>query len=212
MVVLIGAGGHGKVVLDTLLVAGIPISSITLRDANPGRTGQFLLGVQIQGPGSASELTGRPVHVSIGDAASRARLLEAVAASGADPHTIIHPASSVAASAVLRPGVFVAAGAIVGPDAQLGAGAIVNHNAVVDHDCAVGAYAHIAPGATLGGGVRVGEAAMIGAGAVILPGLTIGAKAVIGAGAVVTRNVPSGETWLGVPARNPMGKQEIEQS
>ena len=53
-----------------------------------------------------------------------------------------------------------------------------------------------------GSSIHIGKNVWIGAHVVILPGITIGEHAVIGAGAVVTKDVPPGETWVGVPAAN----------
>jgi sugar O-acyltransferase (sialic acid O-acetyltransferase NeuD family) len=200
MIVLIGSGGHAKVVLDALLAGGTPADAIRVRDGDPARIGARLFGIAIEGPELDPSLAGAKVHVAIGACATRARLYAELAALGAVPHPIVHPAATVAASATLAAGAFVAAGAVIGPSARIGRGAIVNHNAVVDHDCSVGDWCHVSPGAILGGAARIGEGVLVGAGAALLPGIAAGANAIVGAGAVVTRPVPAGETWAGVPA------------
>lgn len=115
--------------------------------------------------------------------------------------TIVHPSAVVSPSAHLGEGTQVLALANVGPDVTVGEGCIINHRASVDHECQLCEGVHLAPGATLCGCVSVGAYAFIGAGAVVLPRLKIGANAVVGAGAVVTRDVPSGVTVVGNPAR-----------
>lgn len=119
--------------------------------------------------------------------------------------TVIHPRAAISSTAGIGRGVFVGANAFIGPKARVGNGAIINNGAIVEHECVIGSYAHVASGAVLSGGVQVGEGTLIGAGAVVRPWQKVGKWCVIGAGAVVTRDVPDGETWVGVPAA-PMEK------
>ena len=104
-------------------------------------------------------------------------------------------------AAELGDGCVIAEGVYLMAKVSLGRLVRVNTAAVITHECVVGDYATIAPRAVLLGRVKVGEGAYIGANATILPGLTIGKGAIVGAGAVVTKNVPDGETWVGVPAK-----------
>jgi sugar O-acyltransferase (sialic acid O-acetyltransferase NeuD family) len=200
MIHLIGTGGHGKVVLDALLVAGVKLNAVVARDGAKARHGQTLLGLDIVGPDICDALVGQSFHVAIGNGAVRQQLTERAVQTGAEPKTILHPAASVSALAHIGAGSFAGACAVVGPETHIGDGVIVNHGAIVDHDCRVGHFAHLAPNSTLGGGVRVGARTLIGAGAVVLPGRIIGDDVTIGAGAVVTRDVASGQIWTGVPA------------
>lgn len=198
---LIGAGGHGKVVLDALLMNGISIESLCVRDSNPAIQPVDFLGVVVNVPAVVTEIRNHYFHVSIGNCRTRMRLYHEILAVGGVPHSVMHPRSCVARSASIGAGSFVAAMGIVGPSARVGPGCIVNHGAVVDHDCVVGDFCHIAPNATLGGGVQIGDGVLIGSGANLLPGIRIGENAVIGAGAVVTRDVRAGDVCVGTPAR-----------
>ncbi|MEY4564102.1 MAG: hypothetical protein RLZZ618_3379 [Pseudomonadota bacterium] len=199
-VVIVGAGGHAKVVMDALQ-SGDPSSQRCFADDDLARAGQLLLGCAIEGPIAKAVHAGDHFHVAIGNNPVRQRLHAQLSSAGAQARTVIHPRAVVSSHAVLGHGVFVAAAAVVAPTATVHDGVIVNHGAVVDHDCVVGAFTHIAPNATLGGGVTVGALVLIGAGATVLPGVDIGEGAVIGAGAVVVRSVPAGEIFCGVPAR-----------
>jgi sugar O-acyltransferase (sialic acid O-acetyltransferase NeuD family) len=204
-VFLVGAGGHGKVVLDALLECGIPLHRVRISDEAQTLQGTLFMGCRVDPLVLVDEMVGASFHIAIGTAHIRRRLFDAVIMHGALPLTVTHPAASVSRHSSLGAGCFVAAKSIIAPGAKLGNSVILNHGAIVDHDCNVGDFSHIAPNATLGGGVRVGASVLIGAGSTILPGIVIGAGAIIGAGAVVTTDIDAGETHVGVPAANIIG-------
>jgi sugar O-acyltransferase (sialic acid O-acetyltransferase NeuD family) len=199
-IMLVGAGGHGRVVLDAMLASGIARESIVVADDNAARAGGDFLGFAVQVPVPVV-VPGTRVHIAIGDGPTRQRVAERLQGSGAVLLTVVHPAAIVSPFATIGAGTFVAAAAVVGPAARVGEGAIINHGAIVDHDCIVEHHSHIAPHATLGGAVRVAAYVLVGAGAVVLPGIAIGERAVVGAGAAVVRNVSPQQTCVGVPAR-----------
>jgi sugar O-acyltransferase (sialic acid O-acetyltransferase NeuD family) len=196
---LVGAGGQGKVVIDAVRNANMAFD-IILADDDERKDGQKLLGHEVTAPVSAVLAHASAFHVAIGNNAVRARVTEYLADRGLTNRTLVHHNAYVAESASIGLGAFVAAHAVVGPDATVAVGCIVNHGAVVDHDCQIDDFSHIAPGATLGGGVRIGKRVLIGAGANILPGVSIGDDCVVGAGAVVLNNLEPGGMHAGVPA------------
>ena len=201
LIYLIGAGGHGKVVLDALLSTDGQAYDVRVRDGAHELQEKSLLGYPIDVPAIAAEMEGQLFHLAIGNGQARRRLFDALRAMRAFPLSVLHATSCVSRFARVGDGSFLAAKSVVAAAASIGHSVIINHGAVVDHDCVVGDFSHIAPNAALGGGVIVGWGVLVGAGANILPGLSIGDEAVIGAGAVVTANVNAGETWVGVPAR-----------
>jgi len=204
-VFLIGAGGHGRVVLDALLESGIPLSCVHVRDKAQHLHGLDFLGCSIEPFVSTEDVQSEFFHLAIGNGKIRKRLFAELTALGAIPLSVTHPAASISRLSTIGAGFFGAAKAVVAPATVLGVGVIVNHGAVVDHDCVLGDFSHIAPNATLGGGVRVGAGVLIGAGANILPRVVIGADSVIGAGAVVTADVEAGVTYVGIPAKKVLG-------
>ncbi|RZJ24228.1 MAG: sugar O-acyltransferase [Haliea sp.] len=195
---ILGAGGHGRVVADAALEQGA-WQGVRATDRDPARCiGELISGVPLQ-PLHEAVSSGAEVHVAIGNGG--ARRAESALITASRLTSVVHPGASVSAHAKLGPGCFVAAQAVVAAGARIGAGVIVNHAAVVDHDVEVGDFSHIAPRATLGGGVRVGSDVLVGSGATVLPGLSICDSTVVGAGAVVTASIAQAGVYTGIPAR-----------
>lgn len=198
-IVLVGCGGHASVVLDALICRD-PAGSVSICDANPELNNTIFLGRKVSAPFSPSALGSVSFHVAIGDNKVRQSLFMSIVGGGGLPVSIIHPSASLSQYCNVQIGCFVAAGAIVAARAVVGRGVIINHTAVIDHDCDIMDFCHVAPGAILGGNVKVGQCTLIGANATILPGVHIGSNVVVGAGSTVTKDIPSGEIWMGTPA------------
>lgn len=197
---VIGAGGQGKVVIDAVRKGKLPFD-LAAADDDEGKRGQALLGLAIAVPVQVALASSGAFHVAIGNNRIRERVTLELASRGLPNPAIAHPMAAIADSARIGAGSFIAAQAVVGPDAAVAHGCIVNHGAVIDHDCQLGAFSHVAPGATLAGAVRLGARVLVGAGANILPGVSIGDDCVIGAGAVVVNDIEAGGVYVGVPAR-----------
>ena len=202
-VIVIGGGGHAKVLVSALLLCRRNILGFV--DLNP--TASPLLGISYLGS-DAAVLLHAPGDVrlvngvgSTGSTASRQDIYDRFTHEGYCFASVIHPSAIIAPEVQIEDGVQIMAGAILQPGSCIGSNAIVNTGAIIDHDCLVGAHAHIAPGAVLSGGVHVDSGAHIGTGACILQGVSIGAGSVVGAGAVVIKDVPPGVTTVGVPAK-----------
>jgi UDP-perosamine 4-acetyltransferase len=208
--IVVGAGGHGRVVADLVRAAGFEIAGFV--DADPALAGTAVGGVPVLG--DDNYLGGvDPTRIvlangigSTGDATIRRRAFERLAAAGFAFPPLVHPRAVVAENVVLEPGAQIMAGAVVQTGSRIGTNAVVNTGAAVDHDCVVGAHGHISPGAVLCGGVETGEAAHVGAGAVVIQGRRIGAGAIVGAGAVVIGDVAAATKVVGVPAGQRNGR------
>jgi sugar O-acyltransferase (sialic acid O-acetyltransferase NeuD family) len=201
-VVLAGCGGHGRVVLDTLLASGERVAGLfDLRL----RVGQMIFGVEAKGGDEQlRQLQPNRVRIAIGVGANpsldaRIRLYHELTARGFSFCPVRHPSALIGAECEVAPSAQIMAASVLQNRVRVGENAVINTRASIDHDCVIGSHSFIAPGAVLSGGVRLGEAVFIGAGAVLVPGIEIGRNAVIGAGAVVIDNVAEG--W--VVARNP---------
>lgn len=197
-VVVLGAGGHGKVVCDVVLSMGEIVEGF-VDDAKP--PGSKVLGLPVLG--NTTWLLAHPARVAlgIGDNVRRAELADKLEQSGSSLFTAVHSQATIAPSATLGAGAVVMARAVVNASALVDRGAIVNTSAVVEHDCVVGAFAHLSPAAALGGGARIGASAHVGLGALVLPSIAVGDRSIVGAGAVVTRDTEAGVVVRGVPAR-----------
>lgn len=202
-IVVFGAGGHAKVVIDTLEREG-KYTIAFLADADPSRFGSSVLGypVRKEEDGFAAPSEGIAwAFVAIGSNTTRRRIAGAAVRMGLALATTIHPSAIVAPTARIGAGTLVMPGAIINADARIGANVIVNSGAIVEHDCVIGEDVHIAPNATLCGGVAVGAGTLVGAGATLLPCVGVGAGVSIGAGSTVLADLPDGVTATGSPCR-----------
>lgn len=205
--VVLGGGGHGKVVIDSIL-SSQSATLLAVLDRDTTRWGQKLLGVPILGEDTLlPDLITQGANCfvvglgSVGDCRPRQRLFELGLAHHLVPLTVKHPSAICSPWAEVSQGVQLLPGSIVNAGARLGQQVLVNSAAVVEHDCWLEDHVHVATGAKLASTVRVGMGSHIGAGATVLQGVTIGEGAVVGAGAVVLRDVPDWTVVVGIPAR-----------
>jgi UDP-perosamine 4-acetyltransferase len=198
-IVVIGAGGHAKVVIETLRASGKQVACCVADESADEigvpvlRGDDHLLALRADGHSQAI--------IAVGDNALRARLAERAAAAGYElisaisPHAVISPSAKLGRGVVIMPGAIINAGAVIEDLA------IINTAAVVEHDSKVGYAAHLGPLCGIAGGVSVGRLAFLGLGAKVIPGVKIGAGTIVGAGAVVIADLPDIVTAVGVPAR-----------
>ena len=203
-IVIVGAGGHGKVVLE-IVRAQHQHRVVGFLDADTSLIGSDVLGVSvIGGVNQIARLRQQKIRgaiVAIGDSRVRLSYAALLSEHGVELPSAIHPAASVSPSATIGRNTIVAAGAMICADATIGDSVICNTGCVIDHESEVEDGAHICPGALLAGRVRVGVGAFVGLGAKVLPCINIGRHAIVGAGTVVLADVQDEATAVGVPAR-----------
>ena len=201
--IIIGAGGHGRVVADVAREAGMTPCAFV--DCDPPAETVDGLPVFVSFEEAVTQCApdgATPAFISaIGDNHNRAKEYERALAAGLEPAQVIHPTATISDSATIGPGVFVGPQAVVNTAARIGKNAIINTAAVVEHDCTVGAHAFVAPGAVLCGASSVGDYSFVSAGAVIIPLVSVGSNALVAAGAVVTNNYPNNVRLFGIPAK-----------
>jgi sugar O-acyltransferase (sialic acid O-acetyltransferase NeuD family) len=203
-ILILGAGGHAKVVIDIVETAELG-TIVGILDDDSRKHGAQVLGYTVLGGRDALNglLADRPLYglAAIGDNRIRKDAVDWFVRSGGRLLNAIHSRACVARSAKIGGGSVVMAGAVINPDATIGSNVIVNTGSIVEHDCMVGDHAHLAPSSVLCGGVEIGEGAFIGVGAKIVPGVQVGNWAIVGAGATVLAAIPVGAVAVGVPAR-----------
>lgn len=190
-IIIYGAGGHAKVIIDIVQQAAI----------------HKIIGL-VDDTGSVNNLMGYPVVgdmkiyldngvkaglVAIGDNWQRGRVVKKITDIYRDFEfvTAIHPSVNKARDVSIGAGAVVMSGCNINPSVQLGNHCIINTGANVDHDCCIHDFSSLAPGVTLGGNVVIGEYTAVGLGASVIQRIEVNPYTVIGAGSVVVKNIPS---------------------
>jgi sugar O-acyltransferase (sialic acid O-acetyltransferase NeuD family) len=202
--VIVGAGGHGREVLDVVeAVGGYEVLGF-VDDGDPDEPllvdrGQRLLG----GTAAVAELGEVAYVVGIGDPRIRMKVVGAIGTTGpAKPApALVHPLASTGTRCSFGPGTVVAAGARLTTNITVGQHCYIGPNATIGHDAVLHDGATLYPGAVVSGNVTIGRAATVGAGASVKQGVHIGTVAFVALGAGVVRDVPDATTVAGTPAR-----------
>lgn len=203
-VVILGAGGHGRVVLDIIQQAR-QHKPVGFLDNNKVLHGRRVDGLSVLGGlERLPELRERGISaavVAIGDNGIRRAMADSLEENGFELVNAIHPSAQLATNVTVGKGVVIAAGALVCAHCQIGDYAILNTGCIVDHESMIGMATHVCPGVRLAGHVTVESGAFLGIGATVVQNIRIGFEAIVGAGSVVVNNVDPMTTVVGVPAR-----------
>ncbi len=194
--IIIGAGGHGKVIADNALKNGY--KNICFVDDN--MTGD-VIGFPLVGTSADIERLndGRTDFIiGIGNNAIRKTIAETYNVNWV---SIVHPSAQIAFSAEIGKGTVVMANAVINVCATVGEHCIINTSAIIEHDNVIENYVHISPNAALGGTALIGSLTHVGIGATVKNNTEICSDCTIGAGAVVVKNIKEPGTYVGVPIR-----------
>lgn len=204
-IVIVGAGGFGREVLDVIEAINLAGGSLEFVGfVDDGDVDTELVrrrGARLLGPCSTLAPDEGSYIIGIGNGHVRQRLAHEFDARGLTPATLVHPAATIGGDTNLSAGCILAAGSRVTTNIRLSRHTQLHVNSTVGHDSFLDAFVSVYPGGTVSGNVTLGTAVTIGTGANVLPGMNIGAGALVGAGAVVTRDVPPNTTVVGSPAR-----------
>jgi len=201
-VVIIGAGGHAKVVAEVVMATrAYEIIGFVAQKSEC----DSVLNIPVIGDDSIlSSLLQRGVEcavVAIGDNKLREKIAYNLMNIGFELPAIVHPEAFISPSAIVEKGAVIMPRAIIETLAYIGELAIINTGAIVEHDNIIGRAAHIGPGCSLAGSVCVGDRTLIGVGSCVKPGVTIGNDVIVGSGSAVVKNIADGMVVCGVPAK-----------
>lgn len=197
---ILGAGGHGKVVAETALLMNQWSEIAFLDDKDNLET---VVGISIVGKlNEYKKFIGKYnfAFVALGNNKLRIEWIEKLTQLGFQVPVIIHPFSSISPTVNLCKGTIIMAGVVINADTCIGIGCIINTSASIDHDCVVNIGAHISPGANIGGTVNIGAYTWVCIGSVVVNNIEIGREVIIAAGSTVTKSVPDSVMVAGVPA------------
>lgn len=197
--IIIGAGGHGRVVADIAEKTTDYEEILFLDDADISSTGKYRVIGKIAD--YENHLEDADFFVALGDNELRKNVFMLLVSKKASIPTFVHPSAIVADDVTLGKGTVVIAGAVINCGANIGDAVIINTGSSVDHDCIVGSYSHIAVGARITGEAKIGESVFIGANAVVVPDVSVCEGSIVGAGAVVIRNITKKGIYVGIPAK-----------
>jgi UDP-perosamine 4-acetyltransferase len=202
--IILGGGGHAKVLAEALLRTGRDVLGFT----DPDPAARLLADIPYLGPdGVVFDHAPESVQLvnglgSVGDNRPRQALFSHFTAKAYRFAEVRHP-TAIPSSRALETGQGsqLLAGSVIGPGTRLGDNVLINTRAVVEHDCQVGNHVHISPGAIICGGCSIGDGAYIGAGAVVIQGIDVGRGTIVAAGSVVITNVEPLTLIAGVPGK-----------
>ena len=198
---ILGAGGQGKVVLDLALACD---KWEDIKFLDDGKIGEVICGYPVIGGfDDTKRLKETFTHamIAIGGNAFRMQLMKKVVAEGYHVPSLIHPSAIVSGQAQIGMGTVVMPRVVINSAAVIGNGCIINTGVIVEHDNVIGEGVHLSPGAILGGTVVIGDQTWIGLGANVINNITIGREVIVGAGSVVIRDIADGKKVMGVPAK-----------
>lgn len=196
-IILIGGGGHARVLLEILQLNKVSILGFTDVTKTEGVEISYLGDDDILKNYSSTEVQLVNGIGSVKRPEKRREIYERFKSLGYQFFSVIHPMTIISSKVKLGEGVQVMSGAVINPHTVLKENVIINTSSSVDHDCVVGAHTHVAPGVTVSGGVSIGQGCHIGSGATIIQGITIGDDVLIGAGAIITRDISPGKIMVG---------------
>ncbi|SFJ09501.1 acetyltransferase EpsM [Kaistella treverensis] len=194
-VIIIGGGGHAKVLIDCIESEN-KFEIISVLDDNPDL--HEILNYKVLRRTELKSQNNVKIILGIGNNTTRKRIAEELSA---EYITAVHPSAIISKYAKIGKGTVIFAGAVVNAGAVVGDHCIINTGAIIEHDCIIEDFVHISPNVALSGGVRICSGTHVGIGANVIQNISIGSNVTIGSGAVVIADIPDNCTAVGIPAK-----------
>ncbi len=196
-VVVIGAGGHAKVIADIIRSSGDIV--VGFLDDSYTEDREFYSSLVIGKICDYEKYVSECFFViAIGNGGVRKRIASDL---NCRWYTAVHPSAVVSESAKIGQGTVVMPQAVVNASAVIGEHVIINTGALVEHDCEIGDYSHLSPKCAVCGVTKVGKSVWLGAGSTVMHVLNICDDVTVGAGGVVVHDIEEAGTYVGVPAK-----------
>lgn len=197
---IVGAGGHGRVVADIALKMN-KWRKIFFLDDNENI--KVSMGIEVIGKTTDIKkyIDSYDIVVGIGNNKIREKIQTDLEITGASIPKLIHPQAIIGTDVKLGIGTVVMAGSIINSSTKIGKGCIINTGCTIDHDCEIEDYVHISPGAHIAGSVKIGKGSWLGIGCIVSNNINITRNSQIGAGGVVVKDINEPGIYIGVPVR-----------
>lgn len=199
--VVIGTGGHSRVVAETAQLLNYHIAGFI--DLNFSGIKETILGIPVLG--GLETLMSLPsdfkYFVAVGDNSIRKQVFDDMVRKGNSPVTLIHPSAIISAEVKVGLGTIICAGCIINTKAQICENTIINTGSIIDHETVIESDSHIAPGCKIAGRTKIGKQSFVGIGATIIDQIELGESVIVGAGSVIISDVPANSKIVGVPGK-----------
>ena len=198
-VIIIGAGGHGKVIADIAKLNGYKEIYFLDDDINKHKIGEY----QIIGTSKDIDKYKEKYDfiVGIGNNKIRKKFSLKLNERKIKQPSLIHPSAVIDQTVNIGQGTVVMSNVVINADSKIGNGCIINTSSSIDHDCLISNYTHISPGVHIAGNVYIGEETWLCIGSVIINNITIGSNIIVGAGATVINSIDENGIYVGIPAK-----------
>lgn len=195
--IIIGAGGHGKVVANIAMLNGYKEIYFLDDDTSKNYIGKYqIIGTTKDINRYKNEYD---FFIAIGNNQIRKKISMLLLDNNIKPVSLIHPSAVIDDTVQIGYGVVVMANAVINADTMIGNNVIINTASSIDHDCIINDYVHISPGVHIAGNVHIGEKSWLCIGSTIINNITVGADIIVGAGSVVIQNILESGIYVGIP-------------